>query len=132
MEAKKCSDWAVLTASDLETKATNELPLWSVVHSGEGIPQLQRKFVCKDFQSGLNFIAAAGAIAERLNHHPDLSLSGYRNISITIYTHSLGGCTDLDILLASTIDQEVKISYSPKYLKENPLATSTALQVVST
>jgi 4a-hydroxytetrahydrobiopterin dehydratase len=124
---KKCSEWEVLSAADLQRKATEQLPLWNLVQTSEGIPQLQRSFVCKDFQGGLNFIAAAGAIAERLNHHPDLSLTGYRNITITIFTHSLGGCTDLDIQLASTIDQEVKISYSPKYLKENPLAASTAL-----
>ena len=124
---KKCSDWAVLDATDLQQKAASEIPLWTIIFTPEGIPQLSRSFVCKDFQSGLNFIAAAGAVAEKLNHHPDMSLSGYRNITITIYTHSLGGCTDLDIQLASAIDKGVKISYSPKYLKENPLAASTAL-----
>ena len=124
-ETKKCNEWTVLSLKELEEKVASMLPAWTIVNNG-GMPQLVRNFVTKDFQSGLDFIAAAGAIAERLNHHPDLSISGYRNVSIVIYTHSLSGCTDLDIELARTIDAEVKIVYSPKYLKENPIAAATA------
>ena len=123
-ETKKCNEWTLLPIDELEAKVASTIPAWTIIN--DGMPKLVRNFVAKDFQSGLNFIIAAGAIAERLNHHPDLSISGYRNVSIVIYTHSLGGCTDLDIQLASTIDAEIKIAYSPKYLKENPVAAATA------
>jgi 4a-hydroxytetrahydrobiopterin dehydratase len=123
---KACSDWALLASEDLASKAATDLPAWTIQTDAAGVPKLHRSFVCKDFQAGLDFIAGAGAIAERLGHHPDLTLTGYRNVSITIYTHSLSGCTDLDILLAKTIDSEVKIKYSPKFLKENPAAAPTA------
>lgn len=122
--AKKCNEWALLSNEELSQKMTN-LPAWTLL-TVDNIPKLERNFITKDFQAGLDFIAGAGAIAERFNHHPDLHLTGYRNIRITIYTHSLGGLTDLDIMIASAIDNEVKIRYSPKFLKENPNVASTA------
>jgi 4a-hydroxytetrahydrobiopterin dehydratase len=124
--AKKCNEWALLSNEELSQKMIN-LPAWTLLND-DNVPKLERKFVTKDFQAGLEFIAGAGSIAERLNHHPDLHLTGYRNIQITIYTHSLGGLTDLDIMLATTIDNEVKIRYSPKFLKDNPNVSSTAAE----
>ena len=123
---KACSDWALLTSEDLVREVAAKLPAWTILNDAAGVPKLHRSFVCKDFQAGLDFIAGAGAVAERINHHPDLTLTSYRNVSITIFTHSLGGCTDLDITLAKTIDLEVKIKYSPKFLKENPAAAPSA------
>lgn len=68
---------------------------------------------------------AMGAVAERENHHPDFHLTSYRNVEIVIYTHSLHGVTENDILLASMLDSEAKVDYSPKWLKEHPEAAST-------
>ena len=127
METKKCSEWALLTAEELAIKMS-ALPLWSLYYENE-VPKIERKFVTKGFQAGLDALSAAGAIAERLNHHPDFHLTGYNNVRIVIYTHSLSGLTELDLQLASTIDNEVKVLYSPKFLRENPAAMHTALEI---
>jgi 4a-hydroxytetrahydrobiopterin dehydratase len=42
-------------------------------------------------------------IAERLDHHPDLSLS-WRTVSLRLSTHSAGGVTSYDIALARELD----------------------------
>ena len=62
-----------------------------------------------------------GKIAERENHHPDMHLTGYRNVEIVLFTHSLGGISLNDIAMAKMID-ELSFNYSPKWLRENPAA----------
>ena len=44
------------------------------------------------------------AIAEAEGHHPDLHLEGYRNLSIEIWTHAIGGLSENDFILAAKID----------------------------
>jgi 4a-hydroxytetrahydrobiopterin dehydratase len=46
--------------------------------------------VVKDFTSGLDFFRDINVIAEEEGHHPDLHLTGYRDVSIELYTHSIG------------------------------------------
>ena len=68
----------------------------------------------------MNSLVDIGKIAERENHHPDMHLTGYRNVEIVFYTHSLGGITSNDILLAKMLDAEIKIEYSSLWLKNHP------------
>lgn len=49
----------------------------------------------------------------------------HRNVEIVIYTHSVSGLTENDLILAELIDG-VPAAYSPKWLKEHPEAESTA------
>ncbi len=57
-----------------------------------------------------NFANAAWAVseiakaAEELNHHPDLEIHDYKNLTITSWTHSEGGVTAKDFELAEKID----------------------------
>ena len=67
-----------------------------------------------------------GEIAERENHHPDLHLTSYREVEIVIYTHSVGGITENDLILAKMLDDEIKVVYGPKWLRENPDAKPTS------
>ena len=82
---------------------------------------LSRKFTAKNFQAALDSINAMGAIAEEQEHHPDFHLTSYRNVEVTLWTHSLGGITENDFTLAQLLDQ-VPVTYSPKWLRENPAA----------
>ena len=43
-------------------------------------------------------------LAEAEGHHPDLHLSGYRNVVLELYTHAVGGLTENDFILAAKID----------------------------
>ncbi len=72
----------------------------------------------------MNSLVDIGKIAERENHHPDMHITGYRNVEIVLYTHSLGGITSNDILLAKMLDAEIKIEYSSLWLKNHPDAMS--------
>ena len=95
--------------------------------SGADMPMISRRFVARNFQSALDAINAMGAIAEAQNHHPDFHLTSYRNVRIDLYTHSIGGVTESDLILAELLD-EVSVDYSPKWLKEHPEASLTAVK----
>ena len=45
-----------------------------------------------------------GEVAESEDHHPDLHLTGYRNVAIELSTHAVGGLTENDFILAAKID----------------------------
>jgi pterin-4a-carbinolamine dehydratase len=79
-------------------------------------------FISPIIQSAMNSLVSIGQIAERENHHPDLHLTGYRNVSIVLHTHSLGGLSQNDIEVAKMIDSEVDFDYSPQWLKNHPEA----------
>ncbi len=59
---------------------------------------------CEGFQTALDFFERVGAVAEQENHHPDLHLTGYRNVAIEISTHAVDGLTENDFILAAKID----------------------------
>ncbi|KAL3924553.1 MAG: hypothetical protein SGILL_000978 [Bacillariaceae sp.] len=104
--------------------------IWSIQESStpEDGPVLQFHFTAKNFQAALNAINAMGAVAEREGHHPNFHLTNYRQVSVDIYTHKLGGLTKNDFVLAEMLSSEVCIEYSPKWLRENQAASSTSGQ----
>ena len=63
------------------------------------------------------FHATPTQISEANSHHPDLLISSYRNVTVTLYTHSVNGLTENDFILAECFDTEITVDYSPKWLK---------------
>jgi len=90
-----------------------------ILDETESFPKLMRSFVAKNFQAAMDFISQLAAIAEEEGHHPDFHLTSYRNVDISLYTHSVGGVTENDFILAARLDS-VPVVYSPKWLKEHP------------
>jgi 4a-hydroxytetrahydrobiopterin dehydratase len=43
-------------------------------------------------------------LSEAEGHHPDLHLTGYRNLKIELTTHAISGLSDNDFILAAKID----------------------------
>lgn len=56
-------------------------------------------------------------------HHPDLAITSYRDVTITLFTHALGGLSINDFILAARLDR-VPITYSPKWLQQHPDTTA--------
>lgn len=57
-----------------------------------------------DFASALALVNAIGAVAEELNHHPDLDLRWGR-VDVRLVSHDAGGITQRDVELARRITQ---------------------------
>ena len=125
-KSSECDKWPPLSPEEINQRR-DSVKLWTIVPpEGESPAKLQREFVCKNFVAALDFITAAGAIAEERGHHPDFHLTGYRNVRVVVYSHGVSALTDNDFNLCVQIDGDVKISYSPKFLKENPHIAATA------
>ena len=57
----------------------------------------------RNFQAGVDFLNELAALAEREGHHPDFQLAGYRNVTIELWTHAIGGLSENDFILAAKI-----------------------------
>ncbi len=75
---------------------------WKLTADGKAI---RREWRVQDFATALQFFEAIGAIAEAEDHHPDLHLTGYRNVAVELSTHAIGGLSENDFILAAKIDQ---------------------------
>lgn len=90
-----------LSASDIQLR----LPLtpgWELVESGGELRFSERM---ADFPAVIDFVNKVAALAEEEQHHPDLHVTGYRNLRIDLATHSIGGLTDNDFIMAAKINQ---------------------------
>lgn len=65
--------------------------------------QIEKKYAFKDFREGLAFLLRVAFLAEEMDHHPDIDIR-YNKIFLRLTTHSVGGLTEKDFLLASKID----------------------------
>jgi 4a-hydroxytetrahydrobiopterin dehydratase len=77
------------------------VPDWKLTADGK---HLRREWRVKDFGTALDFFRRVGQVAEKEDHHPDLHLTGYRNVAIELSTHALGGLSENDFILAAKID----------------------------
>jgi 4a-hydroxytetrahydrobiopterin dehydratase len=90
-----------LTVSQLKQSLV-EVPHWLLAGDGK---RIRRKWVVKDFLAALDFFNRVGRIAQAQDHHPDLHLRGYRNVSIELSTHDLDGLSENDFIMAAKIDR---------------------------
>ncbi len=83
---------------------------WELIKSGKDGPsqeevlKISREFVFRDFIDALDFVNRVGDLAELEGHHPDILLHSWNKVLITLYTHSIGGLSENDFILASKID----------------------------
>jgi 4a-hydroxytetrahydrobiopterin dehydratase len=78
------------------------LPEWKATPDGK---RIRRDWRVKDFMTALDFFQRIARIAEEQDHHPDLHVAGYRNVTIEIGTHAIDGLSENDFILAAKIDQ---------------------------
>jgi 4a-hydroxytetrahydrobiopterin dehydratase len=72
--------------------------------SRQGEDSIVRELELADFAGAIAFVNQVAELAEAANHHPDILVHGYRRVRLTLSTHSEGGLTEADFLLAGRID----------------------------
>ena len=82
--------------------ALEALPGWS--REGE---VLRRAFKVGGFSQAAELLVAVAAAADAANHHPDVHVTGYRNVTFELTTHAAGAITRRDTELAAEIDRLV-------------------------
>jgi 4a-hydroxytetrahydrobiopterin dehydratase len=91
----------LLIASTVERYLAG-VPDWQLTSNGK---KLRRRWVVKDFLSALDFFRRLGRVAQAEDHHPDLHVREYRNVTVELWTHSAGGLTMNDFIMAAKIDR---------------------------
>lgn len=102
---KKCQPCEGIGKAFTEVEARAQMGKisgWNLDEDGKGIHRL---YVIKNFITAIDFINKVGEIAENDDHHPDIHLTGYRNLRIDLSTHALGGLTENDLILAAKINE---------------------------
>ncbi len=66
--------------------------------------KIYKSFSFTNFKEALDFTNKVGAVAEEIQHHPDIFLT-WGKVKIEIYTHQTGNLTQSDFELAEKIDQ---------------------------
>lgn len=71
--------------------------------------RLELNAVLKDFAENLRVVNKIGEYAEAMDHHPDILIHGWNKLKIMISTHSEGGVTEKDFILAEKIEEILKV-----------------------
>jgi 4a-hydroxytetrahydrobiopterin dehydratase len=89
----------VLNENEIHEKL-EEISGWIFLDNSIG-----KEFKLKDFKSAIAFVVKIGDEAEKMDHHPDLFIHSWNKVKITISTHSAGGITQNDFILAKKIEE---------------------------
>ena len=110
MKCQPCRQGAAPLSLTQAQEFLGQLPGWILASDGKSI---SRELAMKNFVTAVRLIGRIAEVAESEDHHPDLHLSGYRKLRIELATHSIGGLSENDFILAAKIEQ------LPKELKES-------------
>ena len=77
---------------------------WDVKSNEDKNFYLIKDFKFKNFTESQSFVSNVGKIAEKENHHPDISF-GWGYCKIKIFTHAIKGLAESDFILAAKIDK---------------------------
>ena len=80
-----------------------ELDDWVLV---EG-PKITRTIRTNDFTSALGLVNRIGDLAEEEDHHPEITFT-WGKVTVSLNTHSVGGLSENDFILAAKIDRLVR------------------------
>lgn len=70
----------------------------------ESPTSMERTFVFRDFTEAFAFMTSVAAIAQEMDHHPDMTIS-WNKVTLRLTTHSAGSTvTELDRALAARVD----------------------------
>ena len=77
---------------------------WDVKSNQDKSFYLIKEFTFKNFIESQSFVNKIGDIAEKENHHPDISF-GWGYCKVKIFTHAIKGLAESDFILAAKIDK---------------------------
>ena len=87
----------LLSEADL-VGALTRVPVWRRERG-----TIKREFRFRDFIETMGFVNRVALLAEKANHHPDLSIR-YNRVLVELSSHDEGGLTERDVALAERID----------------------------
>lgn len=77
---------------------------WEKVINSDGNEALKRTFIFSDFKKAFSFMTEVALKAEVENHHPEW-FNVYNKVQIEWTTHSEGGLSEKDVMMAEYINE---------------------------
>ena len=65
--------------------------------------KIVKEFKFKDFKGAMSFVNKVADIANKDDHHPDITIH-YSKVEILLWTHAIGGLSENDFIIAAKID----------------------------
>ena len=65
--------------------------------------KISKEFKFKDFVEAIDFVSRVADVAEEEGHHPDIHIF-YNKVLLELSTHSIGGLSENDFILATKIN----------------------------
>ncbi|KAK9832005.1 hypothetical protein WJX81_007888 [Elliptochloris bilobata] len=108
LSAKRCvpcegGKAAALSEPDAN-RLRNQVPGWRLEKGIGGALSLRQEWKVRNFKAGLELFQRIAVVADAEGHHPDLHLHGYDSAYAELFTHSVGGLTENDFIMAAKIN----------------------------
>jgi len=68
---------------------------------------ISKEFLFDDYMSGIQFVNELAKVAEKNNHHPDITI-GWCKVTLSFTSHELGGVSFKCMNMAKTVDNILK------------------------
>lgn len=98
---KPCEGGVSPLSQNEAEKLLQKLEGWQLVEDSQ---KIRRTWEVEDFTGGIDFLSRVAKVAEAEDHHPDVHLTGYRNVTIELTTHAIDGLSENDFIVAAKID----------------------------
>ncbi|MDP1737053.1 MAG: 4a-hydroxytetrahydrobiopterin dehydratase [Caulobacter sp.] len=72
--------------------------------AADGRDAITRTFTFADFNAAFGFMTRVALMADKLDHHPEW-FNVYNRVEVLLATHDAGGVTELDVKLATFMDE---------------------------
>ncbi len=89
-----------LTSDEIKKYLPQLKNQWDVVED----KKITHTFKFKTFKEAIAFVNKIANLAEKENHHPNIHIL-YNRVKIVLTTHSIGGLSENDFILAAKIEQ---------------------------
>lgn len=102
MKCTACQRGAPTVTDEEIAEFYPQIPEWSL-NKVEGVKQLERTFKFRNFRQALAFTNKVGEVAEEEGHHPAI-LTEWGKVTVTWWTHKIGGLHQNDFIMAAHTD----------------------------
>lgn len=99
-----CKEGGEPLSNDREEELLKDMEGWKINREDEH--SIQKTFEFDDFKGSIQFVNRVAEIANKEDHHPDISIR-YSKVKITLLTHKIGGLHENDFIVAAKIDRLV-------------------------
>jgi 4a-hydroxytetrahydrobiopterin dehydratase len=101
LAGERCkADVVALTPAEID-KLAQQVPDWALKERS-----IEREFLFEDFEEAMDFVDNLADLASAQDHHPDILIS-YNRVRLTFSTHSVGGLSRNDFIMAAKVDKRI-------------------------